>query len=52
MKLKEQKCAWTAWRKNNKKRGRKCQCKVEIEGNEKVMSVIFITHTEKSEMAK
>ena len=52
LKLKVQKGAWTGWRKNNGKRKRKDKNEVEIEGKKKIMSVIFVAHTEKSEMAK
>ena len=52
MKMKEKDGAWSGWRKNNGKRKRKCQNIIDVEGKKKVMSVIFVAHTEKSEMVK
>ena len=49
---KEKEASWKGWRKVNMKRKRKQISEIEIDGKTKVMSVLFIQHTEKSELAK
>ena len=50
-KRKEAEGAWSQWRKVNKKRKR-IQNSIEIDGKKKIMSVLFVQHTERSALAK
>ena len=51
MRKNEKDSSWTGWRKTNLKRKRN-KGEIEIEGKTKLMSVLFIQHTPKSELAK
>ena len=48
---KEKDSPWTKWRKGNKKRKRN-KGSIDVEGKSKLMSVLFVQHTPKSELAK
>ena len=48
---KEKEGSWTGWRKVNRKR-KKNKGEIEIEGKTKLMSVLFVQHTPRSELAK
>ena len=44
--------SWNGWRKFNMKRKRNVNAEIDVDGKPKIMSVIFVQHTEKSELAK
>ena len=43
--------SWNGWRKCNRRRKRN-RGEIDIEGKSKIMSVLFVQHTPKSELAK
>ena len=49
---KEKESSWNGLRRMNRKRKRNQKAEIDVEGKTKIMSVIFIQHTEKSELAK
>ena len=51
IRMQEKESSWNGWRKTNQKRKRH-RGEVEVEGKSKLMSVLFIQHTPRSELAK
>ena len=49
---KEKERSWNGWRKINVKRKRNEKVEIDVDGRKKIMSVIFIQHTDRSELAK
>ena len=47
----EKESSWNGWRKTNHKRKRN-KGEIDVEGKKKLMSVLFVQHTHKSELAK